>query len=195
MPLFGTRVIPADARLRLEALPEEEFPIVCDRCGYLLRGLPEDRCPECGTAFDRHRLLLRSYVYGWFDALVRTTRVGRVVLWACFGGLVLVLLNAAGLAVVGLGGYWIVNQPMRPGTTAMLTKGTAMLVAVERAVWIVEGLLLLFVLIGFAWAFREIGRRLGQRRRVIDAIVDGPIGSNPMADQYTKASASFSEKR
>lgn len=25
----------------------------CQRCGYSLFGLPEDRCPECGTTFDR----------------------------------------------------------------------------------------------------------------------------------------------
>ena len=25
----------------------------CWKCGYLLKGLPEPRCPECGTRFDR----------------------------------------------------------------------------------------------------------------------------------------------
>ena len=25
----------------------------CRKCGYPLRGLPEPRCPECGTPFDR----------------------------------------------------------------------------------------------------------------------------------------------
>jgi len=27
-------------------------PAVCSRCGYDLRGLPEPRCPECGTPFE-----------------------------------------------------------------------------------------------------------------------------------------------
>lgn len=26
----------------------------CRECGYLLRGLPSDRCPECGTPFNPH---------------------------------------------------------------------------------------------------------------------------------------------
>ena len=26
----------------------------CRECGYLLRGLPEPRCPECGRPFDPH---------------------------------------------------------------------------------------------------------------------------------------------
>jgi hypothetical protein len=30
-------------------------PGTCRRCGYDLRGLPEPRCPECGTSFDRDR--------------------------------------------------------------------------------------------------------------------------------------------
>ena len=31
-----------------------EIPLsaVCSNCGYFLRGLPEARCPECGTSFD-----------------------------------------------------------------------------------------------------------------------------------------------
>ena len=28
-------------------------PGICVRCGYNLRGLPEPRCPECGTPFRR----------------------------------------------------------------------------------------------------------------------------------------------
>jgi len=32
------------------------FPDHCLKCGYNLRGLPEPRCPECGTPFDPSRL-------------------------------------------------------------------------------------------------------------------------------------------
>lgn len=35
-----------------------EPAIHCPTCGYNLTGLPENRCPECGTAFKRDQLIL-----------------------------------------------------------------------------------------------------------------------------------------
>ncbi len=32
--------------------PRNPDPTRCRKCGYLLQGLPEPRCPECGTRFD-----------------------------------------------------------------------------------------------------------------------------------------------
>lgn len=60
-PLFGTRILPADAEVDPAAFPEEEFPVYCPKCDYLLRGLPDGRCPECGEAFRRCRLLVEQY--------------------------------------------------------------------------------------------------------------------------------------
>ena len=49
----------------------------CQHCGYQLRGLPEERCPECGHGFDpferrfwnRHRwrglLIVVCLIAGW----------------------------------------------------------------------------------------------------------------------------------
>ena len=49
-----------------------EMHLDCPTCGYLLTGLPEDRCPECGIVFDRARLLLTASpdtrpVHTWND--------------------------------------------------------------------------------------------------------------------------------
>jgi hypothetical protein len=60
-PLFGTKVIPSDARVDPALFSEEEFPVYCEKCDYLLRGLPDGRCPECGQPFERGRLLALQY--------------------------------------------------------------------------------------------------------------------------------------
>jgi len=60
-PAFNA-MIPPDARVDPDRFPEEEFPLYCPKCDYLLRGLPGNRCPECGQAFDRGRLLVEQYV-------------------------------------------------------------------------------------------------------------------------------------
>ena len=56
------RIIPPEARVDPSLFPEEEFPVLCSKCNYLLRGLPESRCSECGREFDRGRLLVEQYV-------------------------------------------------------------------------------------------------------------------------------------
>ncbi len=35
----------------IDQLPIPDWGLVCPRCSYPLRGLPEHRCPECGLAF------------------------------------------------------------------------------------------------------------------------------------------------
>ncbi len=59
---FSSRGSAPGERVDPTSFPEDEFPIFCMICDYELRGLPEPRCPECGTPFDRGRLLVRSYV-------------------------------------------------------------------------------------------------------------------------------------
>lgn len=61
-PLSGTVAIPRDARVDPAQFDADYFPVWCRQCGYMLRGLPENRCPECGTTFDRGRLLVEQYV-------------------------------------------------------------------------------------------------------------------------------------
>ena len=40
-----------DEAVDLERLPIPDWGLHCPGCGYPLRGLPEHRCPECGTRF------------------------------------------------------------------------------------------------------------------------------------------------
>lgn len=44
------------------------LPPTCSKCDYDLRGLPEDRCPECGTPFR------------WDEVRRRTTRIWNLTL-------------------------------------------------------------------------------------------------------------------
>jgi len=55
-------VVPRDTRVDPSLFSEERFPIFCPKCEYLLRGLPDGRCPECGREFERSRLLVDQYV-------------------------------------------------------------------------------------------------------------------------------------
>ena len=54
--------IPKDASVDPARFDEDEFPVVCPKCGYALRGLADGACPECGVAFERGRLLVQQYV-------------------------------------------------------------------------------------------------------------------------------------
>lgn len=60
--MVSGEVIPPDARVDPDCFPEKDFPLFCPVCDYMLRGLPTERCPECGTPFDRGRLLVQQYV-------------------------------------------------------------------------------------------------------------------------------------
>jgi hypothetical protein len=62
-PLFGSTAILRGARLDSSRFTEDEFPVSCARCGYLLRGLPDGLCPECGEPFDRAGLLVQEYIH------------------------------------------------------------------------------------------------------------------------------------
>lgn len=55
-------IISPDARVDPAEFPDSDYPVRCGHCGYLLRGLSADTCPECGTSFDRGRLLVEQYV-------------------------------------------------------------------------------------------------------------------------------------
>ena len=46
----------------ISGIPEEAFPIRCDRCSYLLTGLGDSgRCPQCAWPFVRRKRLWETY--------------------------------------------------------------------------------------------------------------------------------------
>src|SRR5689334_1075631 len=55
--------------------------LLCGRCGHNLRGVPSDRCPECGRRFDRARIVLPNVPWeqrrqiGYVRAYCRTVRL------------------------------------------------------------------------------------------------------------------------
>jgi hypothetical protein len=76
----------------------------CLDCGYDLRGLPENRCPECGRAFDPHdsttflcsQIDGRKYlalallgVFGMIGAIMMATLLGRTLPGQILGWMVL----------------------------------------------------------------------------------------------------------
>ena len=61
----------ADESKRQTTLPPIEGDACCPNCGYNLRGLASDRCPECGDLFDREHLGLSGIPW------TRRHRIGR----------------------------------------------------------------------------------------------------------------------
>ncbi len=114
-PMFGTRVIPTDARIDPECFPEDEFPVYCTGCDYELRGLPEPRCPECGQGFDRGTLLVEPYVRTRGLARWKQGRRWRVANWF---GIVAISAQALNLAYV-----WLVLRFWNRSPSSLPTPG------------------------------------------------------------------------
>jgi len=92
----------------------------CLHCGYSLRGLPENRCPECGTAFDpavfaapflpRWPRLLKWYLVAlaaaWFvnysDALLLVRTVGSQKQMILVSGTIWLFCEAVSMVLLGL---------------------------------------------------------------------------------------------
>lgn len=89
--------MPSAARVDPAAFPEDDFPVHCSTCGYLLNALPEPRCPECGESFDRGVLLVNEYVNAEETATRTPLGLSAAVTTAKF----MVLLLIAG-TVIGL---------------------------------------------------------------------------------------------
>jgi len=164
-PLFGTFVVPKDARVDPTLFSEEDFPVFCPKCRYSLRGLRDGLCPECGQPFERGVLLVRQYVFEWGEPLWRRTRLGRVSRWCVIGGLICVsILFLAFLGICLASLLILATRGFPPPQEEALHEQTF------RFVWACMpfpfvALLLGGVLYGFC-----LRRHAGQRRAVIAAI-------------------------
>lgn len=176
-PLFGTRVIPPDARVDAARFPEAEFPIYCPKCEYLLRGLPDGRCPECGEPFERGHLLVLEYVR-W-----------RVPQQQRFNRFVTRLLIVTGLVLLGVtsihGFYnWRVSTYVANPKSAP----TSLVPLVDHWKQFVYGLavaetgLLLGLSLVVVWMAIRYRKRACQRRQVI-AAVPLPVAEDPVRSQ------------
>jgi hypothetical protein len=105
-------MIPPEARVDPGRFPEADFPLYCPSCGYLLRGLTSDRCPECGRPFERGRLLVEQYVIERGKRLSRRTTA-----WAKRTLVIGIVLFAASWLSLAL--TVIVWSPMRPAPPVM----------------------------------------------------------------------------
>jgi hypothetical protein len=169
-PLFGTRVIPADARVPAAGFSEDEFPVFCSNCEYLLRGLSSSRCPECGEPFDRGRLLVDQYVRERDHRLWKRGGLGRWAGRLAAATMVLLLLYIAGTHAAA---HWVLplaQSKVRP-TAQQVDRWVVILELLHHSMWWGQ-LLMLAVLVAcvLIW-IRAARRNTRKRRRVMDAIV------------------------
>jgi hypothetical protein len=164
-PVFGTQVVPADARVDPTQFPEEEFPVYCPKCEYLLRGLPDGRCPECGEPFERAELLVLEYAR-W--RVMRQKRYNQTMAW--LGAIALTVFVAA----IALHTFftWRVSGIASNGKAA----GTLQPL-IDQWVSVVNGLLFVHLtvlgvlVVAGAVATVRYRRRAAQRRRIVAGIL------------------------
>lgn len=167
-PLFGTRVIAQDARADVSRLSEDEFPIWCPKCDYLLRGLPDGRCPECGTEFERGRLLVQQYVHQWSETLRRRTTSGKWAVRTAWVGLTVIAVGYLGIIIMAQFGYPILsNGRPTPGASELYHR---VLVIWSNGTRLAGIGTLLGLLICLTIAMRNIRRALCTRAKVMDAV-------------------------
>lgn len=165
-PLFGTTVVPRDARVDPAEFPENEFPVNCAKCGYLMDGLPDGRCPECGVEFDRGRRLVAQYARGDADGRWKHSRARKWARW-------LVVLGIACSLLPGLLFRLLSDTLQRLGETDPER-------ALDRLIWMIvllaslKALAALCCLAAGVVTFTHYPRvPKALRRRVLDAIVAG----------------------
>ena len=164
-PLFGTRVIPHDARVDPALFSEEDYPIYCGTCGYNLRGLPDGPCPECGKPFERGRELVVSYVLNPLGRTWWKAGYGRwLVRFLVVGMLAIVIEFGAAIPYYYL--IWRSGQTGGPPPKY----GTSLMISLHYLGYGLEIIAFLAVLCCLFLIYRGFRRIADKRRRLLDAI-------------------------
>ncbi len=163
-PLFGTHVIPRDASVDPTLFPEQEYPVYCSKCSYLLRGLPDGKCPECGTSFERGHLLVRTYVTAWGGALWRDSPARKWYWRFIVAGTALPFLSGLGFMCLK---YFVDWTSPSPPSSATLDVAFRLIHALAAGMFV--GPVLQFVAFGIAVKSYPRGS-WNRRRAIIDAI-------------------------
>lgn len=170
-PLFGTRVIPRDASVDPALFPEDEFPVYCSKCAYLLRGLRDGACPECGKNFRRGQLLVTQYVFGRGYSPWKRARAGRLCAWSLRIGVLLVIASlVGGVALV------LYLRRTGPAQAAIALDNALRWSDIFFTVTVAASVLCAFSgTVYLLWFIRLMRPR---RRRVIEAIPAGDTATN-----------------
>lgn len=158
--IAGKRIITPEARVDPAMFSEDDFPVFCPKCDYLLRGLPDSRCPECGREFQRGRLLVEQYVNEYSKRSFRRTSKWAWRTW----------IAAVGLAIGSELVVWVQGWVGRRHPSIYMTvPGYLFRVFIISMVALMVVALLLGLVSG--WLFLRwtlVSRR--KRRKVLDAI-------------------------
>jgi hypothetical protein len=155
----GGKVISQETRVDPARFAENEFPVFCRKCDYALRGLPDGHCPECGTEFQRGRLLVEQYV---LRTRSLSTRLGRFAVRCFLGGAGIGTLAFLVLCVV-----YLVHARNPSGLPNLDVLGFELQVA-QYAMCSAS----VVFLIGFVTLLAALLRNGQKRRRVLAAIGD-----------------------
>ncbi len=173
-PLFGTLVNPRDATVDPALFPEDHYPVFCTKCGYCLRGLPDGKCPECGTTFARGQLLVRTYVKVWSGVLWRDSAARKWVWRFIVTGYALPVVAILGFEFMKYFRYFGYFDSSSPPSPAALDSAIRLQLYVLLAIFLAGPLFLFGALV---IAVKTYPRGSWKRRRaIIDAIKQANAG-------------------